>query len=396
MGAIRRSTVLDESSDPAIDLCPSAGKRSESVIEEEASIPLVDLKAQYATIKDEIDATVRDCLADCRFILGDQVTSFEDAFANFCGTEFCVGVGSGTDALHLACRAVGIGEGDEVVIPAFTFVATAAGVLLAGGRPILVDVCPDTGLIDATKISSAITPRTKAIIPVHLYGQCADMDRIREIGRDHGVKVIEDAAQAHGATYRGQVAGSLGDVGCFSFYPGKNLGAYGDAGAVTTNDPDLADRIRQLGNWGSREKYDHVSIGFNSRLDALQASILRTKLKYLASWNSARRESANRYMEMLVDLDLQLPSILPNCEHVFHLFVVRCNNRDQRLARLRQRGIEASIHYPQAIHQLPAYEWLGHVLGEFPNAEELARSCLSLPLYPELSHRQLDRVVAAL
>lgn len=360
-------------------------------------VPLVDLQAQHEVIKSELEEVFGGCLARCDFILGDQVTEFEERFAAFCGVEYCVGVGSGTDALHLACRAAGISEADEVIIPAFTFVATASGVSLAGGKPVLVDVCPETALIDPAEIADAVTPRTRAIIPVHTFGQCADMDPILQVARDHNLVVIEDAAQAHGAGYKNRRAGSLGDMACFSFYPSKNLGACGDGGAVTTSNRELADRLRLLRNWGSLKKHHHQEMGLNSRLDTIQAAVLGVKLKYLSEWNDDRRRHATEYVDGLSDrFDLTLPVTRPECEHVYHLFVVRCRNRDRRLAKLKAQGIGAGIHYPFPVHLLPAYAWLGYPQGSFPNAEAFASTCLSLPMYPELTAEQISRVIDAL
>jgi dTDP-4-amino-4,6-dideoxygalactose transaminase len=311
------------------------------------------------------------------------VELFEAEFARFCGTKHCVGVASGTDALHLIFRALDIGAGDEVILPAFTFVASALGVTLAGATPVLVDVLPENGLIDPDLIEAAITPRTKAILPVHLYGRCAAMEPIMPVAHKHGLHVVEDAAQAHGATRAGQRAGSFGSAAAFSFYPGKNLGAYGDGGAITTNDDALAERLRLLRNWGSRRKYHHEEPGLNSRLDTVQAAELRVKLNYLADWNVRRRMLAGMYVELLAGRPLRLPKLPRDEEPVYHLFVVRTSDRDQWLRLLHAHGIQAGIHYPFPIHRLRAYQHLAG--GSFPKAEEWARECLSLPLYPELT-----------
>ncbi len=356
-------------------------------------IPLVDLKAQYASIASEIDAAVNETLTQCDFVLGKGVRQFEEKFAAFCGVPYCVGVGSGTEALHVACRALGIGRGDEVIVPAFTFVASALGVTLAGGMPVLVDVDPRTALIDPEKIEEAITERTKAIIVVHIFGQCGDMGAVRAIAREHGLAVIEDAAQAHGATFEGNRAGAMGDVGCFSFYPGKNLGAYGDGGAVTTDDPAIYRQLQLVRNLGSIKKFEHERVGVNSRLDTMQARILSVKLKYLIEWNQRRREIAGYYTEALSGWDVQLPHTEPDREHVYHLYVVLCEDRDKRLAQLHQAGIGAGIHYPAAVHELEVYRDLGYRPGDFPQAERFARHCLSLPLFPELTCEQADRVL---
>jgi dTDP-4-amino-4,6-dideoxygalactose transaminase len=331
----------------------------------------------------------------CDFILGEEVGRFEASFAEYCRVPHAIGVGNGTDALHLACRALDIGPGDEVILPAMTFASTAFGVSLTGARPVLVDVRSEDGLIDPEKIEAAVTPRTKAIIPVHLYGQSADMDAVREIAARHSLAVIEDAAQAHGAVYSGKRAGSLGDIGCFSFYPGKNLGAYGDGGLVTTARGDLAERLRGLRNCGSRLKYHHEEIGLNSRLDTLQAAILWVKLQHLDAWNEARRQIARHY-----DAALKRVPEIEVTDHqrgsVYHLYVVRLGDRDAVVRALNSQGIGAGIHYPFAVHELKAYAFLGHSKGEFPVAEDWARRCLSLPIYPELGSDGADKCVDAL
>ena len=358
-------------------------------------IPLVDLKAQRAAISAEIEATIASVVDRCDFILGREVGLFEEEFADYCGVPHAVGVASGTDALHLACRAVDLGEGDEVIVPAMTFAATAFAVSLMGARPVLVDVRPEDALIDPTQIEAAVTPRTKAIIPVHLYGNCADMSAVCAIAAKYSLIVIEDAAQAHGAVYAGRRAGSLGDIGCFSFYPGKNLGAYGDGGLITTERSDIAERIKLLRNCGSRLKYRHEEIGLNSRLDTLQAAILRVKLRWLDQWNAARRRMAAHY-----DTALHGIEGIDRTRHadgsVHHLYVVRVAGRDAVQQALNARGIGAGIHYPFALHELKAYTSLGHRPGAFPVAEDWARRCLSLPLYPELTLLGAESCVAAL
>jgi len=358
-------------------------------------IPLVDLKAQRDTIRSDIDAAIARVLDRCDFILGEELRLFERDFAEYCGVPYAVGVGSGTEALHLACRALGLGEGDEVIVPAMTFVATALGVSLTGARPVLVDVRPEDALIDPSKVEAAITPRSKAIIPVHLYGQCAEMDAIGAIAAKHSLTVIEDAAQAHGATYTGKRAGDLADIACFSFYPGKNLGAYGDGGLVTTRRRDLADKIEVLRNCGSRIKYHHEEIGLNSRLDTLQAAILRSKLPRLDGWNAARRAIAARYDAALGGVPgIDRTSYAEGS--VYHLYVVRVAGRDAALKTLNAKGIGAGIHYPWALHELDAYRSLGYPQGAFPVAEDWARRCLSLPIYPELTRSDADSCAAAL
>jgi dTDP-4-amino-4,6-dideoxygalactose transaminase len=328
------------------------------------------------------------------FVLGPPVQQFEEHFAEFSDAQHCLGVASGTDALHVAMRALNVGPGDEVILPSFTFVATALGVSLAGATPVLVDVRREDALIDPDLIEAAITPRTKAIIPVHLYGRCADMDPIMEIASRHGLKVVEDAAQAHGAKYRGRTAGSLGDAAAFSFYPGKNLGAYGDGGAITTSDDALADQIREIRNLGSKKKYYHEQIGLNSRLDTLQAAVLDVKLQHLSDWNKKRRQIAEFYRAALSGRDdLIIPQDAAGLESVYHLFVIRVTDRDQRLARLQEAGIGAGIHYPIPIHLLDAYrDHLPENL-RLPESEAWAAECLSLPIYAELSEDQATKVV---
>ncbi len=358
-------------------------------------IPLVDLKAQRAAISNEIEATIARVLGRCDFILGEDLRLFEREFARYCEVPYALGVASGTDALHLACRALGLGKGDEVIVPAMTFASTAFGVSLTGARPVLVDVRAEDGLIDPDRIVAAITPRTKAIIPVHLYGQCADMTAVCSIAAQYSLTVIEDAAQAHGASYAGRRAGSLGDIGCFSFYPGKNLGAYGDGGLVTTARRDIADRIELLRNCGSHVKYHHEEIGLNSRLDTLQAAILRVKLDRLDEWNAARRRIAAYYDTALSGIS-GVDCTRYSEGSVHHLYVVRLASRDRVLKALNAQGIGAGVHYPFALHELKAYTSLGHGPGAFPIAEDWARRCLSLPIYPELTLLQAESCVAAL
>lgn len=358
-------------------------------------IPLVDLKAQRETIAGELEAAIAKVVDRGDFILGEEVDLFERDFAEYCGVPHAIGVANGSDALHLACRALDIGPGDEVIVPAMTFASTAFGVSLTGAHPVLVDVRAKDALIDPAKIEAAVTTRTKAIIPVHLYGQCADMEAVCAIAAKHSLAVIEDAAQAHGAVCSGKRAGSLGDLGCFSFYPAKNLGAYGDGGLVTTPRRDLAERIRALRNCGVRVKYHHEEIGLNSRLDTLQAAILRVKLKHLDNWNEARRQIAGYYDAALKQYpQIQLTHHAAGSVH--HLYVVRVGQRDDILNTLNAEGIGAGIHYPFALHELEAYAGLEYRRGDFPRAEDWARRCLSLPLYPELASNAADRCVDAL
>jgi len=358
-------------------------------------VPILELKRQYERIKDEIDAAVASVFDSGWFVLGENVRAFEEEFARYCGVKYAVGVGSGLEALHLALLALGVGEGDEVITVPFTAVATTLAISFAGAKPVFVDVEPDTCLMDATKIREHITPRTKAIIPVHLYGQCADMDAINSIAREKGLKVIEDAAQAHGAMYRGKRAGALGDVGCFSFYPSKNLGAYGEAGMVTTNDESVAERVRMLRNYGQSDRYHHKLKGYNSRLDELQAAVLRVKLRHLDEWNEERRELARRYNEALTDCGVGLPVEREGRRHVFHLYVIRSPQRDALREYLRERQIGTQIHYPIPVHLQEAYKELGLRRGCFPVSERLADEVLSIPLFPELSESEVSAVIDA-
>jgi dTDP-4-amino-4,6-dideoxygalactose transaminase len=357
----------------------------------------VDLKAQYAGIADGVQAAILAVLERTDFILGPDVVAFEEMFAEYCGVRHAVGCATGTDALHLAFRALDIGVGDEVIIPATTFAATALGVCLAGATPVLVDVDPDTALIDVACVKAAITDKTRAICPVHLFGQCADMAALTLLAREHGLRIVEDAAQAHGARYAdGNRAGSAGDIGCFSFYPGKNLGAYGDGGALVTNDDALRARLNSLRNWGAGEKYHHDVIGMNSRLDTIQAAVLKIKLAHLDGWNAARRAHAQRYEAELEGLNgVTLTRYDSGAVH--HLFVIRvAGDRRAVLTALNDAGIGAGMHYPFAIHELKAYADLGYAPGSFPVAEDWARRCISLPMYPELPHSTAERVRAVL
>ena len=364
---------------------------------DENRIPLVDLVAQFRTIEPEVRRRLDATLTRGDFILGQELAEFESAFALFCECRRAVGVASGLDALKLALRALEIGPGDEVITVANSFIATALAITAVGAKPVLVDCDPDTFTMDPSQIEAAITDRTRAVLPVHLYGRPADIDAIRAICQRHGLYLVEDAAQAHGARYRGRRCGSLGTLAAFSFYPGKNLGAYGDGGAVTTNDEALADRIATLRNYGSKVKYVHELCGENSRLDTLQAAVLNAKLAHLDAWNARRRELAARYAELLQGVgDLQLPKARADVEPVWHLYVIRTSYRDRLLAWLQERGIGALIHYPVPIHLQPAYAHMGWKRGQFPVAEHLAQEILSLPIYPEMTEAQLDRVVAVI
>ncbi|MBI3742494.1 MAG: DegT/DnrJ/EryC1/StrS family aminotransferase [Chloroflexi bacterium] len=359
------------------------------------SIPLVDLKAQYQSIKPEIDAALQRVVDNTAFILGKEVAEFEKNFAAFSRVQHCIGTDSGTAALHLALLLFGIKAGDEVITTTHTFIATAETISLTGARPVLVDVDPRTYNISPRAIERAITPRTRAIIPVHLYGQPAEMDAILAIARKNNLRVIEDAAQAHGAEYRGKRAGTLGDVACFSFYPGKNLGAYGDAGALVTNDDELAARARMLRDHGRSEKYTHQIVGYGYRLDALQAAILGAKLPHLDAWNARRRDIADYYTELLTNTDLVLPDCPAHITPIYHIYAVRSNNRDALQKHLKARGIETGIHYPIPLHLQPVYENLGYARGDFPHAEQIAAEELSLPMYPELTNAQVEMIVDA-
>jgi dTDP-4-amino-4,6-dideoxygalactose transaminase len=365
-------------------------------------IPFVDLEAQYRSIKPEIDEAIQRVLARSSFIGGEDVTSFAREFAEWCaagveptGPLHCATCGNGTDALYLALRALGVGPGDEVITVAHTFIATAEAISLTGARPVFVDVLPTTLLIDPAAVEAAITPKTKAIIPVHLYGQPCAMDEILRVARRHGLKVVEDAAQAHGAHWRGRRVGGLGDVACFSFYPGKNLGAYGDAGAVVGADPDLIRRIQMLANHGRLEKYTHEVEGVNSRLDGLQAAILRVKLRHLDDWTKARQAHAAAYREALADTVLTLPAIAPGADPVWHLFVVRTPKRDDLQAKLKRHGVSTGVHYPLPLHLQPAYAHLGLGQGTLPVTETAALQILSLPMYPEMTAEHIGHVADA-
>ena len=358
-------------------------------------VPYLDLKAQYYSIKPEIDAAIAHVLESSQFVLGPAVADFEQHFAKYCHTAEAIGLNSGTSALHLALLAAGVGPGDEVITVPFTFVASVAAVLYAGARPVLVDIEPQSFTMDPALVERAITPRTKAILPVHLYGQPADMDPILEIARRHKLVVIEDAAQAHGAEYKGRRAGSIGDIGCFSFYPGKNLGAYGEGGAVTTSDPEYGRTIRLLRDWGAERKYQHVLKGYNYRMEGLQGAVLGVKLRYLDEWTKARRACAARYRELLADTGVQAPQEMPYARHVYHVFTLRVPRRDEFQKALQAEGIQTGIHYPVPVHLQPAYADLGYHRGDFPQAEQAAAEVISLPLFPEMTEGQMEEVVVA-
>jgi dTDP-4-amino-4,6-dideoxygalactose transaminase len=363
------------------------------------NIPLVDLGAQHRQVADEIARGFAKVLENTSFILGAEVKSFEDAFAAFTGAKHCVGVGNGTDALELALRAVGVGPGDEVIMPTNTFIATPLAAARAGATPVFVDCDPETYLLDVEQVAAKITPRTRAVMPVDLYGQVAPMERLAPLVEKHGLKVIEDAAQAQGAKRNGKGAGTFGDVAGTSFYPGKNLGAYGDAGAVLTSSDEVAAKVRALRNYGSNVKYHHPETGFNSRLDTLQAVVLLAKLQRLAAWNQGRREAAARYDELLGQAALPgvvAPRTLAGNEPIFHLYVVRVPRRDEVLKKLNADGVGAGIHYPVPCHLQGAFKHLGLAPGAFPVSEKAAGEILSLPMYGEITADQQARVVDSL
>ena len=359
------------------------------------NIPLVDLKAQYASIKPEIDAAIQQVLDNTSFILGKQVDNFERSIARYVGAKGAVGVASGTAALHLALLACGIGPGDEVITTAYTFIATAEAISHTGARPVFVDIDPRTYNVDPNQVEDAISPRTKAILPVHLYGQPAKMDALLDISQRHNLWLIEDAAQAHGAEFEEQRCGSIGHLACFSFYPGKNLGAYGDAGAVTGNDETLLAKVRMLRNHGRLTKYEHEEIGFGERLDALQAAVLSTKLPHLETWTEARRAHARCYTELLSDCEVVTPYEAPDVRHVYHLYVIRTVRRDPMLAHLKSKGIGVGVHYPVPLHRQLAY-LNGYEDVHLPITEQIAAEVLSLPMYAELTEDQIAYIVESI
>jgi dTDP-4-amino-4,6-dideoxygalactose transaminase len=358
-------------------------------------VPFIDLRAQYHAIKPQIDEAILRVLDSTQFVLGPEVDAFEARFAAYCSTSHAIGLNSGTSALHLALLAGGVGSGDEVITTPHTFLATASAIIYTGARPVFVDIDPVTMTIDPSRIMPAITSRTRAILPVHLYGQPADMDPIMTLARRHGLLVIEDAAQAHGAEYRGRRTGSIGDIGCFSFYPGKNLGAYGEGGAVTTDSPQFARTIRKLRDWGSEQKYRHELKGYNYRLEAMQAAILRVKMDHIETWTEARRAHARRYDALLPQL-VRTWRTADDVRHVFHIYCIRHPRRDALRSFLQERGIQTGIHYPVPVHLQECFSDLGYHAGDFPLAEQAAREVLSLPMYAELETSQQDLVIGAL
>ena len=359
-------------------------------------IAFLDLKAQYQQLKPEIDLAIRRVIESAQFVLGPEVSAFEERFADYCSVSHCVALNSGTSALHLALLAAGIGPGDEVITVSMTFVATTAAILYCGAKPIFVDVEPRSGTMDPTLIEAAITRRTKAIVPVHLHGLMADMDPIIGIARRHGLVVIEDAAQSHGAEYKGRRAGSIGDAGCFSFYPGKNLGAYGEGGAAVCNDPTLARRMMLLRDWGQESKYNHVVAGYNYRMDGIQGAVLNVKMNYIEKWTEARRAVAIHYECLLASGGYPRPAPPSHCRHVYHVYAIRVTQRDEVQKALQKAGIGTSIHYPVPVHLQKAYAGLGYGRGELPVTETLADRFLSLPIYAELRPEQVAVIVQGL
>lgn len=355
-------------------------------------IPLLDLKAQYLTIKDEIDQAVLRVLDSSRFILGPEMKAFEQEMAAYCGVKEAIAVGNGTDALLIALRGLGVGPGDEVITTPFTFFASAETVAALGATPVFVDIDPVTLNMDLNQLESKITPRTKAIIPVHIFGQMVDVERVMEIAARHDLKVLEDAAQAIGANYRGRKAASIGHAGTFSFFPTKNLGAYGDAGMIVTNDEHLAAHLRMLRFHGCQTKYYHDEIGYNSRMDEVQAAILRVKFKHIDEWNAARREKAEIYNELLAGLPLTLPGVDPQGTPVYHLYVLRTDKRDALMTALKEQEIASAIYYPVPLHLQRAFRNLGFKQGDFPVAEKACSQAMALPCYPELTIEQQKQI----
>ena len=358
-------------------------------------IPFLDLRVQYSSIKDEIQQAVTGVFESGQFVLGEEVAAFESEFAKYVGADHGIAVNTGTSALHLALLAAGIGPGDEVITVPFTFVATVAAICYTGARPVFVDIDPRSFTLDVTQLEAAITPRTKAILPVHIYGQPADMDPILAIARQRNLIVIEDACQAHGAEYRGRRAGSIGDLACFSFYPGKNLGACGEGGIVTTSNHRYAETIRMLRDWGQAKKYHHTLRGYNYRMEGLQGAILRVKLRHLDAWTALRRSRAAEYAVFLKDADVVAPCEMPYARHVYHVYAVRTTDRTELQRTLQSYGVQTGIHYPIPVHLQEAYRDLGYTEGMFPQTESAAREVLSLPMYPELTNNQIEIVCAA-
>ncbi len=359
-------------------------------------VPFVDLKAQYQNLKADIDQAVANVINEVTFVGGKYVKAFEEAFAQYLGIKHCISCANGTDSLEILLKAMGIGAGDEVIVPANSWISTSEAVSNIGATPVFVDILPDYYTIDPSKIEEKITPRTKAIVPVHLYGLPAEMDEIVAIARKYGLKVMEDCAQSHGATYKGKMTGTLGDCASFSFYPGKNLGAYGDAGAMVTNDDEIARMARLIANHGQPKKNEHEIEGRNSRLDSLQAAILSVKLPHLEKWTEARRRNADLYRKYLADLGIVLPKVPEYSRHVYHLFVVRVANRQQVMEKLKAEGVETSIHYPTPLPLLKAYQRFGYSAQDFPVAASQMHQILSLPMYAELTEEMIEHVATVM
>lgn len=358
-----------------------------------SKIPFLDLSRQYATLKEEIMQATEEVLDSITFSGGPHVESFEKNFADYCGTQHAVAVSNGTAAIHLAMRALGISKGDEIIVPTNTYIATVWGAVYEGATPVFVDCTPNGWNIDTSAIEAKITPHTKAIMVVHLYGMPCDMPAINSIAEKYNLKVIEDASHAHGAKYNGQKVGSLGDIGCFSFYPGKNLGAYGEAGGITTNSAEIANQLRIMRNQGSEDKYHHTAIGFNARIDTLQAAILNIKLKYLDGWNERRRAIANRYQSEIANPKIKWQATQENTEPVYHLFVVTADDRDKSMAYLNSHNIYPGMHYPVPCHLQEALKYLGYKQGDFPNSEYLSQHCVSLPMFAELTDDEVSYII---
>jgi dTDP-4-amino-4,6-dideoxygalactose transaminase len=359
-------------------------------------VPFLDLQAQYQSIRDDVVDAIVSTADSTQYALGPMVADFEQRFASYAGTQHCVAVNSGTSALHLALITAGVGSGDEVITVPMTFIATTWAISYVGATPVFVDVDTVSYTMDTQQVEARITPKTKAILPVHLYGQTADLGPLLDLGSRYGIPVIEDAAQAHGARYRGKPAGSMGLLGCFSFYPGKNLGAAGEGGAIVTNDAAIAERLRTLRDHAQPEKYHHSELGFNYRMDAIQGAVLGVKLQHLDSWIDRRRSRAAAYHDLLADLPIQLPTELTDRDHVWHLFVVMHPERNRLQSELSTAGISTGLHYPIPVHLQAAYAHLGHSAGDFPVSEQIANECLSLPMYPELRPEQIGSVASAL
>jgi dTDP-4-amino-4,6-dideoxygalactose transaminase len=356
-------------------------------------VPFSSLKLQYRSIRSEIDAAIRQVIESSAFVLGPAVDRFEENFARYLGVDYAIATSNGTTALQLALLALDVGAEDEVIVPAHTFVATAEAVAHVGAKPVFVDVLEETATLDPDLVARAMTSKTRAIVPVHLYGQPADLNPILDLAAANGISVLEDACQAHGATYRGRRVGGFGAAACFSFYPGKNLGAFGEAGAVATNDSDLAARMRRLRDHGQTQRYHHAEVGYNARMDGIQGAVLDVKLRHLDRWNAARRALAARYEEHLMDAEVRLPKVAPHREHVFHLYVLRSQDREGLRSHLAHRGIETGLHYPVPLHLQPAFSAMGFRPGSFPVAERWAREGISIPIFPEMSRDQHDEVI---